>query len=268
MTRELKAIWISLVTTTAAAVLLLPVSALAQSHDNSTVRATVYGFVPNVTGETAFPTPLGNSFDINGETLVDNSDLVLMGMFEYQKGRWGAFTDIMYLDLGTTKSATRDIALPGVPVLLPVTANANVDIKAWIVMGAANLRAFSAEKISLDVFAGARRLDADATLDYTFTTPIGPGPQGTSDAANANWDGVAGVKGRLTLGRLTVPFYVDAGAGDSDLTVQAMAGITYAFRHIELGAVYRYLDYDMKDDGRMIGAITFSGPMTGVTFKW
>jgi hypothetical protein len=248
--------------------LFVPEVASAQARDGSTVRATIYGFIPNVSGETAFPTPLGNTFDLNGETLLNNTDLALMGLFEVQKGRLGAFTDIMYFNLGTSKSATREVAVPGAPVLLPIRADAQVDIKAWIVMAAANVRAVSGRSVTLDFFGGARRLEAEATLDYTFTSPIGPGPQGSAGATNGNWDGIGGVKGRLTLGRLTVPFYADAGAGHSDLTVQAMAGVTYAFRHIELGAVYRYLDYDMKSDGRMLDAITFSGPMTGVTFKW
>ena len=266
MTRNLK----STLFVVAAIVLALfvPGQALAQPQDNSTFRATVYGFVPNITGDTAIPTPTGNAFDISGDTLIDNTDFIVMGMFELQKGRWGAFTDVMYLDLGTAKSTTRDIPLAGAPGPLSVTANANVDIKAWVLTAAANLRAVSRPRLTLDLFGGARRLDADATLDYSFTSPLGPGPQGTTDQTNANWDGIGGVKGRLTFGRFTIPFYGDAGAGDSDLTVQAMAGVTYTFSHIELGALYRYLDYDMKDDGRLIDTITFSGPMTGITFKW
>jgi opacity protein-like surface antigen len=268
MTRDLKSTRILLVAAAIAVALFVPQQALAQPQDNSTIRATLYGFVPNITGDTAFPTPAGTAFDISGDTLIDNTDFIVMGMFELQKGRWGAFTDVMYLDLGTSKSTTRDIPLPGAPGPLSVTANADVDIKAWVVMAAANIRAVSGPRGTLDFFGGARRLDADATLDYTFTSPIGPGPQGTRGQANANWDGIGGVKGRLTFGRFTIPFYGDAGAGDSDLTVQAMAGVTYAFSHIEIGALYRYLDYDLKDDGRLIDTITFSGPMTGITFKW
>jgi hypothetical protein len=192
-----------------------------------------------------------------------------MGLFEVQKGRIGAFTDVMYFNLGVNKSITRDVLLPGAPATLPVTANTGLDVKAWVVMAAANVRAIANRGLTVDVFGGARRLEADAALDYTFNSPLGPvAAPGTVEETNGNWDGIGGVRGRVSIGKLVVPFYVDAGAGDSDLTWQVMAGVGYSLRHVELGVVYRYLDYDMKADGKKIANLTFDGPTAGVTFKW
>ena len=50
-------------------------------------------------------------------------------------------------------------------------------------------------------------------------------------------DGIVGVKGRARLGSASpwsVPFYVDVGGGESDLTWQAMGGISYAFKWGEI----------------------------------
>ena len=255
-------------------VLLAGLSVLTprSAYSQDTVRATVYGFVPNLKGTTAFPTPLGNTIDIDNGTLLDNTDLAVMGLFEVQKGRWGAWTDIMYFDLGAQKAGTRDLTVSGIPIPLPVTANANLNIDAWIVMAAGNFRAVSGDLGNLDVFGGARRIDATAALGYAFSSPFGPfagaGMQGRTETTNANWDGIGGVRGRLRVGRVFVPYYADAGAGDSDLTWQAVAGIGYELPHVEVSAVWRHLDYRMKNDGRKIADIEFSGPTAGVTFKW
>ena len=130
----------SRLTTLAAAAIvasqLLAGTALAQTaNDNSTIRASVYAFVPSLSGKTAFPTPLGDSFDINRETLLDNTDLALMGLFEVQKGRVGGFVDVMYFNVGTTKSITRDVALPGVPLLWMNSTNARPTPFAVVLTG-------------------------------------------------------------------------------------------------------------------------------------
>lgn len=249
--------------------LLTPAMTFAQ--DPSTYRATVYGFVPSLSGETAFPTPLGSTIDVSGETLMESAELVLMGAFEFQKGRWGAFADVMYLDLANSKTGTRDIAIAGLPLPLPITANADIGIEATIVTAAANFRAVSGRRATIDLFGGTRRISATGTLDYTFSSPVGPfagaGLQGSSEATNGNWDGIGGVRGRIQLGRVVIPYHADAGAGESDLTWQVMGGIAYAFDRVEVGAVWRHLAYQMDSD-RKIAELNFSGPAVGVAFKW
>ena len=64
-----------------------------------------------------------------------------------------------------------------------------------------------------------------------------------------------------------VPYYVDVGTGDSDLTWQAIAGIGYAFGWGEVLAAWRYLDYKFKS-GDKVEDLTFNGPAIGVAFRW
>ena len=64
-----------------------------------------------------------------------------------------------------------------------------------------------------------------------------------------------------------MPYYVDVGTGDSDLTWQGIVGIGYAFSWGEVIAAWRYLDYDFKS-GQKIESVNLNGPAIGVAFHW
>jgi hypothetical protein len=51
------------------------------------------------------------------------------------------------------------------------------------------------------------------------------------------------------------------------LTWQAAVGIAYGFKWGELGAMWRYLDYDFKSGGS-VQQMNFNGPMVGGTVRW
>lgn len=68
---------------------------------------------------------------------------------------------------------------------------------------------------------------------------------GTSEAKVDNWDAIIGLKGRVlqdAQGKWFVPYYVDVGTGDSNLTWQALVGLGYQFRWGSVNASWRYLD--------------------------
>ena len=99
---------------------------------------------------------------------------------------------------------------------------------------------------------------------------MGPGREGNSEVKFDNWDGIVGAKGRLGFGprrEWFVPYYVDVGTGDSDLTWQGIVGIGYAFSWGEVIAAWRYLDYDFKS-GQKIESVNLNGPAIGVAFHW
>jgi len=271
---------ISLLTTLAAqtialAALLLPAPAIAQPAMNtSEVRASIYAFLPSVRGTTRFDTPLGSTIDVDSGTLLDNTDMALMAAFEVQRNRFGGFVDFMYFDVGTTKSATRDLAIDGVPLPVTVNADATLDLQTSILTMAGQVRAVSRPHVVLDLFGGARRLDISTSLAWRFDSNVGPfaGPSrsGTADASGDNWDAIGGVKGRIALGasrRVYAIFYADAGAGDSDLTYQGLAGVGYAFKHCDILGAWRYVGYELGDD-RKLDSLGLTGPAVGVSFHW
>jgi len=96
------------------------------------------------------------------------------------------------------------------------------------------------------------------------------GRAGSSSAEETQWDAIVGVKGRWTFGaerQWYVPYYLDVGTGDSDLTWQGMAGVGYSFDSIGVTGVWRYLDYDLGGS-TPIKSIDFNGPALGVTFRF
>ena len=93
---------------------------------------------------------------------------------------------------------------------------------------------------------------------------------GTSEIKGTKTDGIVGVKGRFNFGENRewfVPYYLDVGTGQTDLTWQAVGGLGYAFNWGEVFAVWRYLDYNFKSSSR-IEDVNFNGPALGVAFRW
>jgi len=248
--------------------------AAQELSDQWKFRASIYGWLPDIGGSTTFPAGTGTSINGNADKILDTLKFTFMGTFEAQKGRWGAFTDVIYLDVGGSKSQTRDLTVGNVTLPAGVTADAQLDIKAWVWTLAGTYRVVSDPGFTMDVLAGARLLDVEEKLGWQFSANLGgiaPPPRtGNSELKDNVWDGIIGVKGRLAFGadrEWYVPYYVDVGTGDSDLTWQGVTGIGYAFRWGELFAVWRYLDYNLKS-GSKIEDVNFNGPAIGVAFRW
>ncbi len=252
----------------------LPQTAAAQSADVWRFNAILYGYFPDIGGKTSFPPRQGgSSIDVDSNTIIDALKFAFMGTFEAQKGRWGFLTDILYMDLGGSKSQTRDVTIGGVQLPAGITADANLDIKGTVWTLAGTYRVATEPTANLDVLAGARMLDYKQTLGWEFSADLGPDQpsrSGTSEAKLTNWDAIIGVKGRLAFGanrEWFVPYYLDVGTGESDLTWQAIAGLGYSFKWGDVLGGWRYLDYQFKSGDKLEDA-TFNGPMVGVAFHW
>lgn len=258
-----------------AGVLAPGIAAAQAASPGWTVSATLYGYFPSVGGETAFPVQSGGgSVDISASDVLDSIDFVFMGTLDVHNGRWGAFTDLMYLDLGGSKSASRDFTIGGMQIPADTTANLGWDMKGVIWTLAGQYRVANGSGLTLDLLAGARLADIKQEASWDITGSLGPlappARTGSGEAEVSQWDVIVGVKGRYTFAqapRWSLPFYVDVGTGDSDLTWQVVAGVSYSFGWGDLGAGWRYLEYDMKS-GRPIKDLNFSGAMVGATFRW
>lgn len=150
----------------------------------------------------------------------------------------------------------------------------NLDLESWIWTLTGYYRALDRSGMALDVLAGTRYLDVNQKVKWDITGNVGEVPieERTGDVKTslANWDFIVGIRGRFAFGTQKawfVPYYVDMGFGDSDLTWQGVAGLGYAFHWGELVAAWRHLYYDMPSD-KAIGDMSFSGPVAGVTFRW
>lgn len=242
--------------------------------DDWQVSATVYGWFPDIGGQTRFPSVGAGTIDVDIGTILDHLKMTFQGLVEVRKGRWGALADIVYLDVGEANSQTRNVGIGGVPLPVSVTAAMDFDLKSTFLTLAGTYRVTDNSGATFDMLLGARLASFDQTLDWEFSGnfgPVTPPPlTGTRAASVDQWDAIIGARGHVSLGseqRWRVPYHFDVGAGDSDLTWQAMVGLAYAFGWGDLALAWRYLDYDLKSDGP-IEDMNFNGPAIGATFRW
>jgi len=254
---------------------MVSASAAAQDlSDEWRFRAVIYMWGAQIKGGATFPGGNTADFDLKFHTILDNLKMAGMGSIEAQKGPWGLFTDVIYMNIGATDTKTRDGTIDGVPLPVGVTANTGVGIKSWVWTLAGSYRVQSSDNVEMDVFAGARLLWLQPLLTYNFNVDVGPfkGPArvGSRSVTGQDWDAIIGVKGRVGLGagrEWFIPYYLDIGTGQSDLTWQGAAGIGYAFSWGEVIATWRYLDYNFKSSSK-VNDLTMNGPLLGVAFHW
>jgi hypothetical protein len=252
------------------------VDAQAQTkEDDWRFRAALYGYFPSLKGSTEFPSgAAGPDITIDASTLIENLKFAFMGTIEAQKGQWGLLADWFYSDVGGDKNGTRDFSLGARAIPADLKANLSLDVKTNLVTLAGTYEWIQSPTYSLSVLAGARVLSVDQTLNWSFTGSVGgtglPGRAGTTEISATNWDVIVGVRGRARFGddnRWFVPYYLDAGAGNSQFTWQGIVGIGYAFGWGEVAAAWRYIDYDFKS-GSPLQSLSFNGPAVGVIFNW
>ena len=254
---------------------LLPVHVVAQEiSDDWKFGATIYGWFPDIGGDTSLPPGSSSSIDVDIKTILDHLKMTAQGSFRIQKGHWGALTDVVYLDVGDANSRTRNVEIGGVPLPASVTASMDFDLKSVFLTLAASYRVVASENATFDVLLGARYASQKPKLEWEFSGNFGPvmppALTGSREASIELWDAIVGVQGQFSFGadyHWVVPYHLDVGSGDSDLTWQAMVGLAYVFGWGDLGVAWRYLDYELKSDGPITN-INFNGPALGATFRW
>jgi hypothetical protein len=236
--------------------------------------ATLYVWLPDIGGKTTFPAGTGSNISVDASQIIDSLKFTFMGTFEARKGRWGMFTDVVYLDVGASKSQTRDLIVDGHPLPAGITADATFDLKGlvWTLAGTYNL--MKDPGVTMDVLAGARLIDIKKTLDWQFSADLGPGivscAHGTSEVKAPRPTASSASRGgstSATTANGSCLITSTSAPGQTDLTWQAVGGLGYAFKWGELFAVWRYLDYDFKSSSR-IEEVNFNGPALGVAFRW
>ena len=254
---------------------LLALPASAQGADAWHIQASVYAYLPTISGSTVLPqTGAGSGVSVDADTILDNLKFTFMGSFEARRGSWGLFTDVVYMDVGDSRSDYRQFTVGGLPLSVGANAHVDYDLKGWVWTLGGAWAVSAGPAATLDLLAGARLLDVEQTLGWDITGNVGTVPlperAGASKVGLSNWDAIVGLKGRLALGSggtWFAPYYADIGTGDSDLTWQVMGGIGYSFKWGDVVAAWRYLDYDMKS-GDKVQSLNFNGPAISAVFRW
>jgi hypothetical protein len=198
---------------------------------------------------------------------------------EARKGDWSVVADVVYVDFDSEAAEVKSVSFAGPGGAVAVDVGADTGTSGtltgteWSLAAGYTLARGAAS--SFDVVAGVRFLTIEATVDWRLAAEVqGPGAGQSfgregSLARDADlWDGVVGVRGSLGVGggRWFVPFYADVGAGSSELTWQAVAGLGYHFAWGDVRLAWRTITYNLGDDD-LLQSVTFSGTGIGVRFR-
>ena len=229
----------------------ITVSAEENSSENWKWGAELYFWGASLGGNTTS----GSDIDIGIGTIIDDLKMGAMGTIGARKGDWAVFADLIYLDVGDSKNATANIG----PISLPVSAS--VDLKGFISTAGVGYRVYEQSGTSLDITGGIRYLWLDSTIKVSVPSISRSVKE---EDSGSNWDAVVGFRGKTDLNdKWYLTYYGDVGAGDSDLTWQALAAVNYRLNKVDLTLGYRYLDWDFDKFGPF-NDLNLSGAFAGV----
>ena len=254
------------------AVMLLTCATVAKAaeekpDDRWRFTITPYLWLPSVSASAKLTLPSGLE---STSTDVDSGlEFAALLNMEVRKGRWSIFSDIMYLNA----SADGTAHFPGVsPSSGGWTSETDLDLKTIIFEVVGGYTVFRNEYLNFDLLAGVRYagIDGDATLDVVGPLPALVSTMDFSES-EAFVDPIVGFKGKFELGKKWfVPYYFDIGgfSVDSDLTLQAFAGIGYHFCDwFSMVLGYRYLYYDFGGS-KLVEDMNLYGGMLGFAFTF
>jgi hypothetical protein len=206
-------------------------------------------------------TDSGDDINVSLSDILDNLDLTAMAMTMARKSKWTILADVIYLDLEDDEKST--VNFPNRPNLPSVSTATDLEMQAFIGTLEGGYAVFENEATRLDVMLGARYVDVDVDIKLD----AGPFGRKASDS-KGNWDGIIGLLGNSQLSpKWYLTYYADVGTGDSDLTWQALASISYRFNHLDATAGYRHLEYEFDSNSDdFLESMTISGPYAGVKF--
>lgn len=231
-------------------------------------RIMIYGWLPSLSGKLNYPLPPGSGGDVSVDAskLIDALEMVFMGTYEIRKDKWSFTADAVYLDLANSESNAATIPVPGNP---QIKVGADQSMTAWLLGFIGGYNMVQTDKLTFDLTAGARYLSLDVGVILQIDGPLPPQlPTLDFDKSVELWDAVVGFKGNYRFNeKWFAPYYFNIGAGDSDLTWQAMAGIGYSYGWGDVLVAYRHLSYDEGNDG-LLQDLELSGPAIAVNFHF
>jgi hypothetical protein len=157
--------------------------------------------------------------------------------------------------------------IPIGPLSIPTRVDIGVEMETWIVDLAGSYSIHRTDKHDVQVLAGVRYLwlEVGTKLDASVI----PGGGVVADGRDDVWDGIVGLRGVSELGdKWWLNYRFDIGAGDSDLTWNAVAQFGYTYDWGSLVVGYRYLHYDFDSDFKLLKDLDVDGPFIGALWEF
>jgi hypothetical protein len=257
----------------------VPVTARAADVDmydgNTHYVVTPYLWLPGMTGDFNITLPSGVAIQpgatIRPGNYLRDLQFAVMLAGEVRKGEWALATDLIYVDFSDLSSHVKNLTGPGGIVTVPVNAGVNLGMRAtiWTIVGSYTMVHNSGG--SLDAIGGFRYASIRTSADWSVAGTGGLFSQSGSVAQSLNlYDGIVGVRGVAVLsadGKWILPFEADVGAGNSNWTWQAYAGLGYRFDWGDVVVSFRNLSFD-QSAGKTLQGLRMTGPALSATFRW
>lgn len=257
-------------------------TAAEEDQDNWSFTLTPYMWLPTISADLSYDPPPdggggGPSIDVGPTDWLDLLNGVAMIGGSARHGKFALHADFVWLSLKSENDkvvAVRDGGFVPVDASLNLGTETNFDGMTWTLAASYVLR--QTDRSSIEILGGVRFLDVDIDTSWNLELDIDSPGGGVALPAQGNigrevelWDGIVGVRGRFAMGegRWQVPFYLDVGTGDSELTWQAMAGVSYGYDWGDLMLVFRHLDFDEGADNFLQG-LALTGPAFGARFRF
>lgn len=211
--------------------------------------ADVYGWLPQINMETS----AGDEMELPLSQILQNLNFTAMGGVSAQKGRWSGFSDFLYMNLQGKRTSTANI------INRPVETGVGIKMQALINTTAVGYSFVQNDSTEIKAFAGTRYLWLESDMSFNI------GAAGGNVLAQGHvWDGIIGVRGQTNFAEnYFVSYYADVGAGQSDVTWQALAGLGYRFDKFDAILGYRYLDWNFANKANL-DDLSVHGPFAGI----
>jgi hypothetical protein len=232
---------------------------------------TPYIWLPGISGSMKLEPPPGSgsgSAGIGSGGYLENLTFAGMLDLQVQKGRLALLADIIYLDF---TDDNRTAHFPGdLSGGDEWTVQAETGLQAIVFEFAGACSVFRNDHLNFDLIAGVRYAGIDGKVSLDITEPLPAWVRSQTFSRTENFaDPIIGFRGRFELGRSwSLPCYFDIGgfSVDSDVTLQAFAGIGYRFCDwFSMVLGYRCLYYDFGH-ADLLKAVNLYGTTLGLSF--
>lgn len=195
--------------------------------------------------------------DLSPGDILDKLQFAVPIHFNLKKGRWGAFLDYLYMNVGEDDIA---VELPG-PVAIPIAADFRYKVNMFELAGA--YRIAGTREHGLEAFVGLRSMSHKAELEIRGGGPLQE--QWGGDYKQSWTDLMLGFRYNLVFSRKWIwAVRGDIAGISSKLTFNIMANIGYRLsRTFDIFLGYRYLDINYDNDKEGREHFKFDGYMNG-----
>lgn len=254
---------------------------LAGGPDKLTFSVQPYVWLPVLEADLNFSTPSGSSgapsVKVEPDDYLEDLSAAVILTTEARKGKWSFTADFIYMELESSENNVKSVDFQRLQTSIPIDTGSDVDMKNFISTFGGGYQVIDNHRLKMDVVAGFRYLWIEARLNWRLASDVTDPDSGQTFERSGShkedddiWNAIGGFTGRFLLGETNffIPFHVDVGAGDSDLTWQVFSALGYTFNdRIDAMLGFRHMEFE-KDGNELIEDLSLSGPVLGMRFSF